>query len=742
MSVHYGIQQIDYSITNSDTSTTDIRDYSTPYSFLDFIKIYKGANIPEDFNVAYQTYLQRWHAVKNEAGTTSNDIIKEMYINLFKEISINYTTIHEKKFLENVNFDDDIEVQVIIPFLARKLKSICLLYVNKRENAKFAITKNQIKGTKTGIEKYLYNLVIDYIFSAGVNYSLNSQALSAIKNNLEISIEEFFDTYSDYYDLDASVDKEEYNVSSIRSELFSANTNILEVDLFVDFNKRLLEEITNGVVVFLKSLGKSFSINYNINSERDLCDPDGDIISLINSEDSNQNIRLRLKKRLYEKILGTNVYYLSTNSNNDTLSGVLIKADAPFNNLLNTRNATTATVESKQLERVRNIGLFFSPQKTGVLQLNENYSYSVDVAALEPNSIYVFPDPEIYGNITNTSKKVYESPLVYTIYPNCRRSAQFGYSLGDPCVMQSDQTFHGYFSTSQVFNSKYNVFDKLNELYNEGIITSWKSDIYGNQYGMLKHTPLKSAINIKRSDTPNILRQINGNILTDHPTITDISTATENDKIYNFWYINETDYSFNLSVSSRSIVNCFYDGARFTDTSTVPLREDIRVFNPNWAESTIVYYNIFGEGGLTSTGTRPSSATAADMSMTQSTTLSTMSANWDGGLFRDVYILEKNEISIPYIDSVDSEFSSSLESAQIYNTYTPGELKTLVGKVYVKNVETGNVETLSAFSSKIFDKYPTQVKDEVYNSVVDFDIIYDRLIIKTQNYLVVDKIKL
>jgi hypothetical protein len=741
MSIHYGIQQIDYSITNSSTSTTDIRDYSTPYSFLDFIKIYKGANAPEDFNVAYQTYLQRWHSVKNDAGATSDDIIKEMYINLFKEISINYTTIHEKKFLENVDFDDDVEVQVIIPFLARKLKNICLLYVNKRENAKFSITKNQIKGTQIGIEKYLYNLVIDYIFSAGVNYSLNSQALSAIKNNLDISIEEFFDTYSDYYDLDARVDKEEYNINSIRSELFSANTNTLEVDLFVDFNKRMLEEITRGVVVFLKSLGKSFSINYNINTERDLCDPDGDIIKLINSEDSDQNIRLRLKKRLYEKLLGTNVYYLSTNSVNDTLSGVLIKADAPFNNLLNVRNATTATIESKQLERVRNVGLFFSPQKSGVIQLNEDHSYIIDKSTLTPNSVYVFPDPQIYGNITNTSKKVYDSPLIYTIYPNCRRTAQFGYSLGDPCVTQSDQTFHGYFSTSQIFNSKYNVFDKLNELYNEGIITSWKSDIYGNQYGLLKHTPLKSSVNIKRSDSLNILRYLNSSILTDHPTLTDINAATDADKIYNFWYINESSYSFNISVSSN-VVNTFYDGARFTDTYGVQLREDIRVFNPGWSESVIVYYNIFGEAGLTSTGTRPTSAVAADMETSQSTTLSSLSAHWDGGKFIDTYILGKNEISIPYIDSVDSEYSSVLDSAPEYDTYTPAELKELVGKVYVKNVETGNVETLSSFSAKIFDKYPALVKSEIYDDVLDFDIIYDRLIIKTQNYLVIDKIKL
>lgn len=64
----------------------------------------------------------------------------------------------------------------------------------------------------------------------------------------------------------------------------------------------------------------------------------------------------------------------------------------------------------------------------------------------------------------------------------------------------------------------------------------------------------------------------------------------------------------------------------------------------------------------------------------------------------------------------------------------------LEGNVYVKNILTNEISPLSTALQPIFNKYPAAVRDDIYNGIPTFDIIYDTVILDSPNYVVVEKI--
>jgi hypothetical protein len=75
-----------------------------------------------------------------------------------------------------------------------------------------------------------------------------------------------------------------------------------------------------------------------------------------------------------------------------------------------------------------------------------------------------------------------------------------------------------------------------------------------------------------------------------------------------------------------------------------------------------------------------------------------------------------------------------------YSYKTLTERNVLDGKVYVKNVITGDILPLSSALEVVYDKYSQPVKDQIYNSIKGVDLFYDTIILRTTNYLVFDKI--
>lgn len=76
------------------------------------------------------------------------------------------------------------------------------------------------------------------------------------------------------------------------------------------------------------------------------------------------------------------------------------------------------------------------------------------------------------------------------------------------------------------------------------------------------------------------------------------------------------------------------------------------------------------------------------------------------------------------------------------NSYLDIKNKTLLeGGVYVKNIVTNEIQPLSTALEPTFNKYPAAVRNDIYNGITTFDVIYNTIILDSPNYVVVEKIE-
>ena len=322
---------VKYSITNS--SESDYRDTVAPFSFLDFINNTQADYSPEEYSSFYSSYLQAWHAKQDVSEEEQKTQFKEYYRQFIKEIVLNYTTETEKRFLQNINFNDPADLDVAIPFFANRLKDIALFYKKKRDEGKYVIDRNKMKGSSTGLEKAIFDNIYNFIFQSEDSLDTENDEVFKAVQNLGIEVEEFVDVYGDYFDVPNT----------------AAGNNINEIETKYWLDPQGIEAIT-AETNFLGAL-RTFKINPPAITQEEfdaICNPDNDLVALY-----NQYVKggipidqfYALKRALVQKFIGTDIYYIDTTTTPAT-SGLMIAADNPAANALNLQGVDTATVPS------------------------------------------------------------------------------------------------------------------------------------------------------------------------------------------------------------------------------------------------------------------------------------------------------------------------------------------------------------------------------------------------------------
>lgn len=793
---------LENSIINPGSNPKYWIDNSSPLSFFDFLKHIKQVATPIEFNDKYNEYLHSWYEFKGASASETATKVRDRYIELLKDISINFTTAEERRFLSNIDFNDPQDLAIAIPFYSSRIAEICKFYTRKREEVKYKIEDNKIKGTLKGIEKTVFNAIIDYVFVDG-NESINTAniALSSIIENLDIEVEELFDIYSDYFNIDSDLSSEVYSDGgALRNKYFTANSieSTSDVgDLFVNFDISLRRDIFNKPLV-LSGFGNLFSLNIEP-TFFDLVSNES-IQSIIEDDLPESDLRLNLKKQLLEKYIGTDIYYLSTNSTSTQfVSGVLFKSQSPSKNLINSRFATIAAVPSNSTKTLRDIGLFFTPDKLGLLHFKTGESeYRIRRDGLIPNKIYVFPDPEIYGNISNVTDEVYDYPLYYIVDNSKQvKPSSFGFAVNDVYNTSYDQLFYAYSSAQEKYNSytkSISSLESFNLISNKGIISDWRQDVYGNQYGLIKKSPKRSVSNTideeilsSESDLRGIVIdgylfrdgiegfQFNYSIDTGSTFNSSLRTGITgrtidelNGGTFDTGYPFASGEMFNLSGSpirslyfrefdpyisiiypgsiDKAIVDGeFYDAIQFKDGDGGFLTDPILADSESFNESIVSYYNTLVEAGMSISNVL-GAVVSGEATFLIDVPLSAGNVEIsDGGSFRTEIALEND---YPFINNqlnyynLDNTFSSTVIDINNDEYYSPTieDINKISGIIYVHNIYTDRIEPLSSQMGNTFSTLPQEVQSEIYSSAVSIDVNYDTIVIDTDNYLIIDKI--
>jgi hypothetical protein len=485
---------------------SDPADQEAPYSFLAFIQYqnYNDSDVTKQLK-EYQSYINTWGTQKNLKKSQEAIIIRDAYINLMREITLNFSTEEEKRFILNADFNDDSDLDIIIPFFIQKLKQISFYYKSKRQEVKNSLVKYNLKGSKLGVETIVKNIIFEYV---NTKLDTKRKELSSFYDNFDISVTDL------YSDSDTFYDNPENNTNTL--------TNKIDPNIFLDFKQSIAEAIS-AYPIYLKnsenSIISNFSSNIELNGDEYEYLKNRDFIDYIKNGESS--VKLNLLKNLYPKYSGTDYYYLSTNSNKEILSGVLFKSEQFNGQFLNKHYPTT--ILSQPLDRLYStyeLGANFIPQNQGLLIYNTpDKKYNINAEQLSANQLYVFPDPEKIGNVIYTSEKENNlSPLIYSIKVDWNRTKiSNSFRLNDVLSNNYNQLFYGYQSSQQNIKKSLGGIAKVTDnitfwggendqiwqgtfnddifpidhdleklLLNEGVAVDWYPDELNNEFAIFK----------------------------------------------------------------------------------------------------------------------------------------------------------------------------------------------------------------------------------------------------------------
>tara|TARA_R110002020_G_scaffold109856_7_gene254136 strand:+ start:2196 stop:5066 length:2871 start_codon:yes stop_codon:yes gene_type:complete len=754
-----GFPNVNQSITNPNVNSDEALDKFTPYTFLQFIETVSESYKPETLTAFYNNYLNKWNT-RNAGLNTSNSVsIIDRYRDFLKDITLNFSTNAEKKFLTQLDFTDQYDLQIAMSFFSSKIRNIVSYYKKKRNTLHYSLTKSKIKGSSIGVEQAAKDLIIDFLenrSTGNIDYNI-----SDLKNNLSVSITEYYDNFSQYFNRTPNVDEYGSNYKGYEPDGLPEGDN-----LFLSLESNLVNKIFASVSQDIRTLKEADSV-------------------------------LDSKKKQTQKFMGSDFYYLSTDSNGTPDVGLLFKADKPYANFLNQDYPSTASIFSDDIISERDLG-FFRSHNSAIATIQGKRIDFYQKNAYKPNQLYIFPDPNLF-----TNNQQILTFIVDTTGSINNRSK--GMAINQPNADKESTTFIGYTSELQ---KERNLNTDLSYLYDQGYIDESKKDIFGNIFGLVKDNDYYRE-NLTTESVKNIKSLVlNGYQFFDdlysegfnfNYSTSDSSTFSETIRSGLTAFTNGLsavgDQSPDLPLSSYYIFGRFYspyqdlkqptnylqvdyarpesitynadvlEGAyfRFSDSEALadPIKSGLSAFTASadqfyfsdLIDAGIGYY----DGGLTVVralcdNTGPGSKYKPGISLyegfsgnfTYNVRLSGSNGvkNYDGSRFTDniEFNYSPAEESFDYKDDVFNVTSFTTVDSNKEELFNRNKH---LGKIYIKNINKGpttpSVKELTDTLDYLSGKYNNSICHELSTKVVDFDIIYNTLFVETSSFLVTER---
>lgn len=469
-----------YSLING---YNDAKDNDRVFTFIEFIKEFGFENSSDIILGLYKKYLTEWANIKKRNDFIDDkEYVKEALTDTLKSIALTYSSYEEQDFLSNLNWEDETHKKAMIPFFAEKIKTICDFYRKKRQEVIFITDKNKFKGTRKSLEEVIYEKIINFYFDR----KNQLPQMSELQQNLTITLEEYVDIYSEYFD----IPRDRKPTDASRRMLLEANINNVDYRNYLETNRVMSEMIYSGEV-YLEEIPLIAQVGLDLSAK---CAGDVETLRqrLLNNATLNQvslSDQINIKRRLYQKFLGCDLYYIYVDNDKNLQSNILVKADNPSGNLLNCGTADIALSEAQQLELISHIGLFFKPDKLGILKVNaDNFVWEINYDKIQPDTFYVFPDPSKYGDIGNLKDTNY--PLIFEYKLNSViKNLSSGLAKDEPLCFLSSTTWNTYYSKQ---DNDFKLIDNTTFKYSftslngKGIIKTYHEDIAGNEYALFK----------------------------------------------------------------------------------------------------------------------------------------------------------------------------------------------------------------------------------------------------------------
>ena len=527
---------------------SNAKDNERVFTYIEFVKFFGYENDVNTFITSYKDYVTKWANIKKASISVNDDqFVMSKLVDILKAITLDYSSYEQQDFISHIDISNKAHLKSLTALYSRKIREITEFYRKKRNESVMVVRKNSMKGSTKSIQEIVYEKVFDFIFS---NKNI-VPSYKDIKRDLLVSIQNYVDTYSEYFD----IPRTKQFTDKSRAEMLSANMNDVDYRMYLEIELVVSDILFSGNVM-LEEIPLIAQLGVDLSQS---CV--GDMLALKNTLLANTTVnqvdineQIALKRRLYEKFLGCDLYYLYVDLQGNVQMDILCKASNPTGNLLNCGTPDTATIENEELELLSHIGLFFKPDKTSILKINaKDYTWTVDTDNLIEDTVYIFPDPNKYGDIGNNKSTSYPLIMEYKLDWDIKNLSS-GEAANDPMLWITDQGWASYYSKQ---DDDFKVIDNVNYEYaftylaNRGYLYGYQVDAWGNQFGLLKGC----SINYLKDEYGVIKKDDDGNPIIDKITLNSKFNSTQMK-----YGSNEPTSPIPLLLNGGYMENPFYDG--------------------------------------------------------------------------------------------------------------------------------------------------------------------------------------
>jgi hypothetical protein len=728
---------------------------TNPLTFLEWKAYYEDISDSSELSIRYNNYLIEWKDQKQTNANTNTDYAKSIYIQFINNLNLSSLDKNISRFIERIDTDDIYELELSVHYFTEIIQSQFKTVRDLREEVKFSTTKNKLKTSKLGIQKYIKNYI---------SRLLNSDEFIKENTNTNIS--------------DINIQKIAYSISinfqNYIADDFLYNIHAVDKDLILNIARKVVNEVPNVLqLLSINKNGKQLKVQTNNistpNSMLSINEPFSNFERLpgryFRGENKTiDNLTFSHERGLIEKYLANDLYHLSGNKHN-------AKIEQLFNNTNPTNNLTqryNPNLNSTPLTW-KHTDIFpyqLSFKNTGTTNFYSNgLTFNINLSAFTGRD-YVVPNPHKYepgvkavgyiknsrtGEILRNIKMKQRTPLIF----KSKTSTYKNDTQGSSVELHNNKLLRNYGYQSQENSLDYSIAG-INR--KEDNISFWED--------------ARGHIDWKNTDTYPI------SVLNSYPEASRLDdlliTNKTGVKLRSDIYGNE--FYFIKPVYPKRYAGTTYVEADSTTTSgctTAAEYYDGLYFNPllsalsaaEYAASGTLYSSVTGmydefivsnntlcNGGAADAWAAPLTDFSCTTIHTEALSCGSVSAvsAIDGGSFlshpgtsTDLMKGYFTDTTVPYF-SIDttSIYSSTTTTWELSTTNeittTPVRLFDQqfisAGEIYVRNIFTQTVDPLSTAFVNVFNKHTTgNTKSNILSTsnILDFDIIENTIYIQT-----------
>lgn len=476
-----------YTPHNSITSNSDYigDDSIRPFTYTEWLtRVGKNQNDTREFADDYSRYIKSWEdriKLKNNVRLST----EKKYKNLLKNIALNYTTDEEKRFLTNIDYNKPRHVESAVAFFSRKLKDLARYYSDSRQYIRQNEARYSNIGTSDSIEHQIYTQLPVQINE----YKLTNDSISRdlIKETTRTVV-----NVVELYEVDQS----------------TVINNKIEVDeqVFLDINQAVKNVLLECAPVLSIAPGLSLNVSEQLPVSQQSCEK-LDYENFISYVKILDELNVLTLQDYIPGLIGTDMWYVSGGD-----AQLMIEATKPWRDIYNREGPVLYTNPEPALKSKYQIGQLFVPGNIGLLTY---YSHKPVVEVVTDDSIYMIPDPNIYGSDTDVVRHREDVTWVKADAANdglygdiidtnslprffSYRSDEENRATNYVGLSRADDSY-GFFTgpenrlwkNKDVFPQEaINIYDidgrQKTLLTGDETNVSWGTDVFGNEFGLYK----------------------------------------------------------------------------------------------------------------------------------------------------------------------------------------------------------------------------------------------------------------